>query len=247
MREAAVQGFMAGVNAALKIKGRPPFVLRPQRGLYGALIDDLVTRGTNEPLPHDDLAQRIPPDTAAGQRRRAPDRLRLRPGAREPRALRGRCRQNTPPWRRRWRGSSARTPRPRRSWPRARRCGRDGAESGASLASLIRRPRVGYELLAPFDPGRPELPGADAQAGGDTAQIRRLHPPPAEAGGGVRAPGRAPAAAGIDYFAVPGLRTEARQKLSAVRPRALAAAGRISGVSPADMAALMVYLRRDGR
>ena len=51
----------------------------------------------------------------------------------------------------------------------------------------------------------------------------------------------------IDYFAVPGLRTEARQKLSAVRPESFGRAGRISGVSPADMAALMVYLRRDGR
>ena len=51
----------------------------------------------------------------------------------------------------------------------------------------------------------------------------------------------------IDYFTVPGLRTEARQKLSAVRPESFGRAGRISGVSPADMAALMVYLRRDGR
>ena len=245
--EAAVQGFMAGVNAALKIQGREPFVLRRSEAYIGALIDDLVTRGTNEPyrmmtsrseyrliLRQDNADERL---TGYGYALGLVSRERYEAVQAKYAAVES---------------EMARLERTHAA-PSAELAaalasvGETAPESGASLASLIRRPRVGYELLAPFDPGRPQLPGAVRRqveirlkyAGYIRRQLkqvdefarleeRRLPPD-------------------IDYFTVPGLRTEARQKLSAVRPESFGRAGRISGVSPADMAALMVYLRRDGR
>ena len=118
--------------------------------------------------------------------------------------------------------------------------------SGVSLASLIRRPRVGYADLAEFDPERPELPrGISNQAeirlkyaGYIKRQLRQVEE--------FARMENKPLPADIDYSAVPGLRTEARQKLALVRPESFGRAGRISGVSPADMAALAMYLGRRG-
>jgi tRNA uridine 5-carboxymethylaminomethyl modification enzyme len=116
--------------------------------------------------------------------------------------------------------------------------------SGTSLAALIRRPKVTYEALSPFDPGRPVLDRMVRQAveidlkyAGyidrqmkDIAEFRRLEE--------KRIP------EDIDYSALTGLRLEAREKLERIRPENLGQASRISGVSPADTAALMIYLSR---
>ena len=114
--------------------------------------------------------------------------------------------------------------------------------SGASLAELLRRPELNYEMLSPIDPDRPPLPrpvreqveievkyaGYIQRQQKDIREQKRLEdaalPPD------------------IDYLSIRTLRTEARQKLQAVRPETLGQAGRISGVSPADIGALMVYL-----
>ena len=124
------------------------------------------------------------------------------------------------------------------------RRGESPAVNGVRLADLLRRPRVTYEDLTPFDPGRPELPKPVWEAaeidlkyqGYIERQLRQVeemkrlegHTLPPE----------------LDYGAIGGLRLEARQKLAAIRPHNLGQASRVSGVSPADVAVLMVYLKQ---
>ena len=110
------------------------------------------------------------------------------------------------------------------------------------LADLLRRPRVGYADLAPFDPGRPDLP-PDVREQVEISvkyegYIRRQM---AEVAEFARLEHRA-IPEDIDYAKIDGLRLEAREKLAAIRPQNLGQAGRISGVSPADVAALMLYI-----
>ena len=245
--EAAAQGFVAGVNAALKLQGRPPFVLRRSEAYIGALIDDLVTRGTNEPYRM--------------MTSRSEYRLILRQDNADERltkygyALGLVSAERLEAVRHKYAAVQAEIERLERTHiaPSASLAaalaavGESAPEGGASLASLLRRPRVSYGLLAPFDPGRPELGRAAAQqveirlkyAGYIKRQLRQVEE-------FTRMEER-PLPPDIDYASVPGLRTEARQKLAAGRPESFGRAARISGVSPADMAALMVYLRRDGR
>jgi tRNA uridine 5-carboxymethylaminomethyl modification enzyme len=117
--------------------------------------------------------------------------------------------------------------------------------NSARLADLLRRPNVSYEDIAPFDPGRPQLPlavteevqiqlkyaGYLARQEKQVEQFRkeesRLLPPD------------------LDYEAISGLRLEARQKLSEIRPLSIGQAGRISGVSPADIAVLLIYMEQN--
>ena len=114
--------------------------------------------------------------------------------------------------------------------------------SGAPLAELLRRPQVCYEDLAPIDPGRPSLSRAVRQQveieikyeGYVRRQLKEIEE--------QRRLEDSPLPADIDYLSIRTLRTEARQKLNAVRPETLGQAGRISGVSPADVGALMVWL-----
>ena len=240
--EAAAQGLVAGINAALKLLGRPPMILTRDTSYIGTLIDDLVTKGTQEPyrimtsrseyrLLHrqDNADQRL---TAIGAKVGLipPERLKAveekyAAVKREISRLEG---SGIP-------GSAALN---------EMLAERDTApvENSARLADLLRRPQVSYEDLAPFDKDRPELPlsvteeveiqlkyaGYLARQEKQVAEFRkeeaRLLPED------------------IDYNAISGLRLEARQKLSEIRPVSLGQAGRISGVSPADIAVLMIYL-----
>ena len=240
--EAAAQGLVAGINAALKLLGRPPMILTRDTSYIGTLIDDLVTKGTQEPyrimtsrseyrLLHrqDNADQRL---TAIGAKVGLipPERLKAveekyAAVKREISRLEG---SGIP-------GSAALN---------EMLASRDTApvENSARLADLLRRPQVSYEDLAPFDKDRPELPlsvteeveiqlkyaGYLARQEKQVAEFRkeeaRLLPE------------------NIDYNAISGLRLEARQKLSEIRPVSLGQAGRISGVSPADIAVLMIYL-----
>ena len=116
------------------------------------------------------------------------------------------------------------------------------AASGVSLADLIRRPQIGYADLAPFDPERPALDRAVTEAveiglkyeGYIKRQLRQVEE-------FKRLESRALPRT-LDYQSIPGLRIEAREKLEKIRPENFGQAGRISGVSPADLAALMIYM-----
>ena len=242
--EAAVQGFVAGVNAALELLGRPPMVIGRDQGYIGVLIDDLVTKGTNEPyrmmtsrteyrlLHRQDNADRrlCPVGHAVGLVSEARYRRVLDKYAavdREQKRL-----EHT--------GVS---PSPALDAMLAG-CGEPPAPNGARLADLLRRPRIGYEALAPFDPERPALSPAEAEAveiavkyqGYIEKQLRQVEEM-------RRLEGR-PLPPDLDYAHMEGLRLEARQKLQHIRPLNLGQASRISGVSPADIAVLLVALER---
>ena len=242
--EAAVQGLVAGINAALKIEGKPPLILTRDTSYIGTLIDDLVTKGTQEPyrimtsrseyrLLHrqDNADQRL---TALGAAVGLVPQSRLEEVEEKYLAVKGEIA--------RLEGSGV----PGSPALNDMLAARDTAPvaNSARLADLLRRPQVTYDDLAPFDTQRPELPrsvtdeveiqlkyaGYLARQEKQVAEFKkeesRLLPE------------------NLDYSAIQGLRLEARQKLQEIRPVSLGQAGRISGVSPADIAVLMIYLEQ---
>ena len=240
--EAAAQGLVAGINAALKILGRPPMILTRDTSYIGTLIDDLVTKGTQEPyrimtsrseyrLLHrqDNADQRL---TAIGAAVGLVPQARLEAVNAKYAAVRQEIRRLE---------TSGIPASPALNDMLTAR-GTAPVENSARLADLLRRPQISYEDLAPFDAERPALPlsvteeveiqlkyaGYLARQEKQVAEFKkeeaRLLPED------------------IDYTAIQGLRLEARQKLQEIRPLSLGQAGRISGVSPADIAVLMIYL-----
>ena len=242
--EAAVQGVVAGVNAARKLLGRPPMVIGRDQGYIGVLIDDLVTKGTQEPyrmmtsrteyrLLHrqDNADQRLcPVGHAVGLVSEERYRRVLEKYAAVERE------------RKRLEHTGA-APSPALDAMLAGH-GEAPAPNGARLADLLRRPRIGYGDLAPFDPDRPSLPEAAAEAveiavkyqGYIDKQLRQVEE--------MRKLEGRPLPPDLDYEHMEGLRLEARQKLQRIRPLNLGQASRISGVSPADLAVLLVALER---
>ena len=240
--EAAVQGFVAGVNAALKIKGEEPMILKRMDGYIGTLIDDLVTKGTNEPyrimtsrseyrLLHrqDNADQRLSPIghriglvsdeqyEAVLEKYRTVDREIKRleaTGIAEGAALNEMLLAHDTA----------------------------SVKGSARLSDLIRRPQISYRDLAPFDPERPALSPAVQEA----VEIQMKY------AGYIERQQRQVAELsreenrllpdGIDYLSITGLRVEARQKLQEIRPLSIGQAGRISGVSPSDIAVLLIWL-----
>ncbi len=240
--EAAVQGFVAGVNAALKLLGRDPFVLRRDEGYMGVLIDDLVTKGTNEPyrMMTSRTESRLLHRQDNADRRMAHHGHRIGLVSDEQLAAVEEKYAAAEAERKRLEHTGV-APSPALSAFLAAHNEPD-APSGARLADLLRRPTITYDELASFDPNRPPLSLAVTQAveidtkyqGYIDRQLRQVaemkkleeHLLPED----------------MDYHAISGLRLEARQKLDKVRPHSLGQASRISGVSPADISVLMVYL-----
>ena len=243
--EAAAQGFVAGVNAALKLKGEKPMILRRSDGYIGVLIDDLVTKGTEEPyrmmtsrteyrLLHrqDNADQRLAP---IGRRIGLVDEATARAVEEKYAAVEREIQ----------RLEHTGVPASPELNAMLEEKGESAPKGGsARLADLVRRPRIGYADLEPFDPGRPALDrlvreqveismkyeGYIARQMRQVEEFQRLesHALPAD----------------LDYAALDGLRLEAREKLSQIRPINLGQASRISGVSPADVAALMIWLEK---
>lgn len=240
--EAAAQGFVAGVNAALKLLGREPLVLRRDQGYIGVLIDDLVTKGTNEPyrmmtsrteyrlLQREDNAdERL---TGIGFRLGLVSEARYQAVQEKYAAVAQELSRLE---------HTGAAPSPALDAYLAS-LGEPPCAHGARLYDLLRRPRVTWAGLAPFDGGRQALSPAVVEQVEIRAKyqgyIERQERQVAE----QRRMEERRIPEGIDYAALSGLRLEAREKLAAIRPENLGQAGRISGVSPADLTALMVYL-----
>ena len=244
--EAAVQGLVAGVNAALKIQGRDPLILTRDTSYIGTLIDDLVTKGTQEPYRimtsrseyrilhrQDNADQRL---TAIGAAIGLVPQQRAQQVEEKYEAVR----------REKNRLEATGVAASEALNEMLERRSSTPVANSARLADLLRRPEIRYSDLLPFDPGNPGLPQAVTEeveiqvkyAGYLLRQERqveefkkeesRLLPPD------------------MDYSSIKGLRLEAQQKLDAIRPLSIGQAGRISGVSPADIAVLLIYLEQGG-
>ncbi len=243
--EAAVQGFVAGVNAALKLLEREPLILRRSDGYIGTLIDDLVTKGTEEPYrimtSRSEYRLLHRQDNADERLTEIGCRIGLIPLERldEVRAKYDAVRREM----RRLDATGTPASPELNAFLRSR--GSAPVVSAARLSDLLRRPELDYDCLAPFDRCRPDLPREvtqqveirvkyegylrrqEKQIEDFAREEARLLPPDA------------------DYNAIGGLRLEARQKLSEIRPRSIGQASRISGVSPADIAVLLIWLERN--
>ena len=242
--EAAAQGLVAGINAALKLLGRPPMVLSRDQGYIGVLIDDLVTKGTNEPYRmmtsrteyrllcrQDNADRRL---TGVGHEVGLVSEERYRAMLDKYAAVDREC------------ARLARTgvsPSPVLDALLADK-GEPPAPNGARLADLLRRPRMTYGDLTPLDPARPDLPAAVTEAVEIDLKYRGYIERQQRQVEEMRRLESRPLPPDLDYQSLQGLRLEARQKLSEIRPLNLGQASRISGVSPADIAALMIALER---
>ena len=240
--EAAVQGLVAGINAALKLKGEEPLILRRSDGYIGTLIDDLVTKGTNEPYrmmtARSEYRLLHRQDNADERLCELGHRVGLISDARYERVLE-KYRQVAAEQKRLESVYLAPTEEVNAMLTAK---GTAALLSGASLADLLRRPQIGYSDLTPFDKERPVLP----HAVWEQAEIRIKYE------GYIRRSLRQvedfrkmedkKLPADLDYLSITGLRLEARQKLQEIRPENFGQASRISGVSPSDMAALMVWM-----
>nr|WP_302650532.1 tRNA uridine-5-carboxymethylaminomethyl(34) synthesis enzyme MnmG [uncultured Agathobaculum sp.] len=240
--EAAAQGLVAGVNAALALKGEEPLILDRADGYIGTLIDDLVTRGTNEPyrmmtsrseyrllLRQDNADERLVPIGV---------RIGLNPPERGEKV------------RRKYQAVQAEIDRVAAvgvapsDAVNGFLAGKNSApvRAGCKLIDLLRRPELSYADLARFDPDRPALPAVIREqveirvkyAGYIDRQMRDVEQ--------YRKLQSRPLPPDLDYSGIDSLRLEARQKLNAVRPLNFGQAARISGVSPADITALMIYM-----
>ena len=245
--EAAVQGFMAGVNAAMKIMGRKAFVLDRSQAYIGVLIDDLVTKENHEPY-------RMMTSRAEYRLLLRQDNadIRLREVGYEiglvseedyqhvlwkERAIEDEIRrvEKAPV------GANARTQE------FLEKHGSTLLKTGASLAELIRRPELDYFLLEELDADRPDLPedvmeqvnihikyeGYLKRQKQQVTQFKKLESKKLDVD--------------FDYSAVKSLRREAVQKLNLYKPVSIGQASRISGVSPADISVLLVYLEQKNR
>lgn len=245
--EAAAQGLVAGINAARKVQGKEPVILERSGSYIGTLIDDLVTKGCSDPyrmmtsrseyrllLRQDNADRRLTPlgyelGLISEERyNKYLKKLELIEVERKraEKVVISPCeklnellvsRETSP------------------------------ITTGVRFAELIKRPQVNYDLLAEFDTTRPDLPyeifeqvEIDIKYEGyikrQKAQVDEMH----------RLEVRA-LQADIDYDAIIGLRLEAREKLNKIRPKSVGQASRISGVSPADISVLLIYLEKEGK
>lgn len=239
--EAAAQGLMAGINAARKLQGKEPVVLKRSEAYIGTLIDDLVTKGTNEPYrmmtSRSEYRLLLRQDNADARLTPLGHEIGLISDERYARFLDKQEKIKAEVERVR---TVTVTPGAVNALLEAH--GSTPLKTGIKLDELIRRPELGYSMLSPVDPARPKLEQEIA------AQVeilikyegyiqKQLH-----AAEHMRKLEDKKIPETINYDDVYGLRLEARQKLKQVRPGTLGQASRISGVSPADVTVLMIHL-----
>lgn len=240
--EAAAQGFVAGVNAARKVQGKEPFVLDRASSYIGTLIDDLITKGASDPYrmmtSRSEYRLVLRQDNADE---------RLTPLGRELGLISDR----------RWEKFQRKQEQKQAELKRVQKTtlppsqelndilvsrGTSPLTTGAKLADLLKRPQITYEDLAPVNKDRPQYSTAIFEAveielkyegyikrqRADIEEARRLE--------------RKRLPQDVDYSAIQGLRLEAGEKLNKVKPENIGQAGRISGVSPADISVLLIWL-----
>lgn len=244
--EAAAQGLVAGINAAQKICGKPPLILDRAGSYIGTLVDDLITKGVSDPyrmmtsrseyrlvLRQDNADERLTPigyelglihkeryeRFQEKQQQKAAELARIKKKVFSPTQELNELLVS--------RGTTPVT-------------------TGVHLIDLLRRPELNYTVLAPLDTDRPDLPNAvfenveiEVKYEGyirrqwaDIAEMRRLE--------------QKLLPKGVDYQSITGLRLEAREKLQSIRPANIGQASRISGVSPADISVLLIWLAHQG-
>jgi tRNA uridine 5-carboxymethylaminomethyl modification enzyme len=242
--EAAVQGFMAGVNAAMKILGREPVILDRSQAYIGVLIDDLVTKENHEPYrmmtSRAEYRLLLRQDNADLRLRRIGHEIGLVDDETYEKVVK------------KERNIKAEIERLEKATVGANpvtqefleRHGSTILKTGATLAELIRRPELDYQMLAELDPKRPELSEDTAEQVNinikyegylkrqeqQVAQFKKLESKRLDPD--------------FDYSTVNSLRKEAVQKLSLYNPVSIGQASRISGVSPADISVLLVHLEQ---
>ncbi len=242
--EAAAQGLVAGINAARSLDGKEPLILDRASSYIGTLIDDLVIKGVSDPyrmmtsrseyrllLRQDNAEERLTPVGyeigLIGENRYQHYLLRKEQKEQEIRRLN---RQTVPP-------SEALN-------EMLEKAGTAPLTTGAKLADLLRRPQVSYEMLEPFDRERPKLERMVAEQAEIAIKYEGYIKKQVEQVEHMRALERKPLPQEIDYHAIEGLRLEAREKLEKIRPMNIGQASRISGVSPADISVLLIYLEQ---
>lgn len=245
--EAAAQGLIAGINAARKVQGKTPFVLDRATSYIGTLIDDLVTKGCSDPYrmmtSRSEYRLILRQDNAD---------LRLTPLGREAGLIddirwQRFCAKKAEIEQERLRAEHTVLPPSAALNKALERAQTTPLKSGAPIAELLRRPQVDYLLLEPFDEARPALrdeifvqvqteikyEGYISRQQAQINEMRRLEE--------KKLP------EGLCYSAISGLRLEAQEKLARIRPENVGQASRISGVSPADVSVLLIYLAKTER
>ncbi|MBQ9599383.1 MAG: tRNA uridine-5-carboxymethylaminomethyl(34) synthesis enzyme MnmG [Clostridia bacterium] len=239
--EAAAQGLIAGINAALKLKGEEPLTLKRSDGYIGTLIDDLITKGTNEPyrmmtsrseyrllLRQDNADERLTP---MGYRVGLISEERYRKFLNKMDMVDKEIKR-----------LEATVIPPKDANPILAQYGTTEVKTGIRLSDMIKRPELDYEKLAPIDKDRQPLPDAVCEQaeiklkydGYIKRQIMQVEQ--------FKKMEEKLLPENQDYSDIHGLRLEARQKLNKVQPKSIGQASRISGVSPADVSVLIVWL-----
>lgn len=244
--EAGAQGLIAGINAALKTEGKDPFILDRSEAYIGVLIDDLVTKGTNEPYrimtSRAEYRLLLRQDNADTRLTEKSYNVGLASEERYKKYLKKKKEVENETDR-----LFSTFVKPDQADDFLVSIGSSPLKNKASLADLLKRPEVNYDNLKEIDSERPDIsPHAALQVmvqikyegyiRKQLTQIERFkkledHRLPED----------------IDYYDIEGIRDESRQKLSKIRPLSVGQASRISGVSPADISVLLVYLERERR
>lgn len=242
--EAAAQGLVAGINAALKIQGKEPMILDRAGSYIGTLIDDLITKGTMEPYrmmtSRSEYRLVLRQDNADARLTPIGRKIGLISDKRWERFLKKQEQIS----KEMQRVTSIVLPPSEELNNLLVSHGTTPISTGARMSDLIRRPQLNYEILSPVDPTRPELPAAvfenveielkyEGYIRRQKVQINEMR----------RLENRM-LPQDIDYEKITGLRVEAQEKLKAVRPESIGQASRISGVSPADISVLLIWLAR---